>query len=142
MSFSDRGFTEIGPASGVVTIDMMGETAQMPWSGVVWADASGQVGALCDASSGSERWLFVSIGADKRYLTMPGQRDGGVEIEGVYLNNVTDGSRDNLLASHLDAAGDDLGEDRDGVIALAEGGPQLAIDLAGKLMAMMAQALE
>lgn len=142
MSFDDRGFAERGTAEGVVTIDMMGTKEQMPWSGVLWVDSAGEIGALCDASSGTDRWLFVSIGAERRYLTMPGQRDGGFEFEGVFLNNVSDGSRDALLASHLTASNDDRTADADGVVAMAEGGPQLAIDLAGKLMAMMAQAME
>ncbi len=142
MSFEERGFTEIGPAEGVVNIDMMGTKEQMPWIGTIWRDADGLVGGLCDASSGTERWLFVSIGTERRYLTMPGQRDGGFEFDGVFLNNVADGSRDGLLASHLAAAGADMKADADGVVAMAEGGPQLAIDLAGKLMAMMAQAME
>ena len=142
MSFEDRGFTQHGPAEGVVNIDMMGTKEQMPWSGVIWRDASGEVGGLCDSSSGTDRWLFVSIGTERRYLTMPGQRDGGFEFDGVFLNNVADGSRDALLASHLAAAVDDMTADADGVIAMATGGPQTAIDLAGKLMAMMAQAME
>jgi hypothetical protein len=142
MSFEDRGFTERGAVEGVVNIDMMGTKEQMPWTGVVWADSAGEVGGLCDSSSGTDRWLFVSIGAEKRYLTMPGQRDGGFEFDGVFLNNVADGSRDALLASHLAAVRDDVTSDADGVAAMAEGGPQLAIDLAGKLMAMMTKAME
>lgn len=142
MSFTDRGFTEQGAAEGVVNIDMMGTKEQMPWSGVLHVDSAGEIGALCDSSSGTDRWLFVSIGAERRYLTMPGQRDGGFEFDGVFLNNVSDGSRDALLASHLAASADDRTADSEGVLDMAKGGPQLAVDLAGKLMAMMAQAME
>ncbi len=141
MSFDDRGFESRGDAEGVVTIDMMGEVEEMPWTGTLYVDAAGQVGALCDATSGEERWLFVSHGAEKRYLSFPGQRNGGVEVGGVFLTNTADSDRDAVLAAHLAAAGDDLTADADALITSLKAAPQDAVDLSMQLLAALQQAM-
>lgn len=141
MSFDALGFASRGDAEGVVTLDMGGEVEEMPWSGTLYVDAAGQIGALCDATSGDERWLFVSHGADKRYLSFPGQRDGGVEVDGVFLTNTADAGRDAVLAAHLAASEGDRGADADALVTSLKAAPQDAVDLSMKLLAALQQAM-
>ena len=141
MGFEEQGFTRTGEGNGVVRLEMMGEVMEMPYEAVFHRNAAGTVAAaLAAGEDGSDSWMYLSTrtsGGDA--ITIGGERDSCIEIEGVLLTTVDGGDRDTTLAAHLAGAGELVSDPASLDAKIAEA-PQRSANLTVAVMLELMQA--
>ena len=143
MSFDSEHFEETGTGAGTVHMEMMGQKMDMPFEGTYYLNGAGTIAAAAADVGGRVGWVFLSATGTRDVMTVMSKGGGDpVEIDGTLLNITQSEDRDELLASHLAAVGDDAVADPDGLKAAIQDSAQRAADLSSKALDLMMKAFQ
>ena len=141
MTWESLAFTHVEDVQGSLTVEMMGQSMEMPYSARLHRSADGRVGAVVADGPQGETWMFVSLVDGGGVYTQPAPRPGDMDIDGDRLVTTPSTDRDGVLAAHLNAVGDDALADGDALLEALRAGPQTAVRLAAEIMKRMAAGL-
>lgn len=142
MSWDALAFSHVEDVQGSLTVEMMGQSMEMPYSAALHRSADGRVGAVVADGPQGETWMFVSLVEGGGVYTQPAPRPGDVDIDGTRLVTTPSTDRDGVLAAHLAAVGDDALADGDALVEALRKGPQTAVRLAAEIMKRMTASLQ
>ena len=61
MSWDALGFRQTGTTAGTLTVEMMGQSMQMPYEADLYRSSDGRVGGVAAAGPQGTTWMFVSL---------------------------------------------------------------------------------
>lgn len=138
MSWDALGFSQTGTTSGTLTVEMMGQSMQMPYEADLYRSSDGRVGGVAAAGPQGTTWMFVSLVDGGAVYTQPAPRAADIDIDGERLVTTPATDRDGILAAHLSAVGDSGVADPEQLDTTLQSAPQTAVRLAAEIMKRMA----
>jgi hypothetical protein len=138
MTWDSGGFTQLRSVSGTLSVDMMGQVMEIPYTADLFTDGAQSVGAVSAQGPQGTTWLFVSVTEPGAVYTQSAPRDGDLDIDGERLVTTTARDRDGILAAHLAAVGDGARVDPAALDAALQAAPQTAVRLAAEAMKKLA----